>query len=149
MFTTIEKVIFLQNIDIFSDVPSDQLASLATISEEISKSKDDLIFREGDPPDALYFILEGEVRMHRDDQEITVLASKEAFGTWALFDDEPRVAQATAVVDTKLLRIDREDFYDLLADNVEVTRSVLKTMARRLHGLLGRIEIEPRAGQGE
>ena len=108
MYTTIEKVIFLQNVDVFSEVPTEQLAYVAAIAEEVSYLKNDDIYETNHPSDALYLVLEGKVKLHRDGEEITTAGAKEAFGTWALFDDEPRVTTASAVEDSRLLRIDRE-----------------------------------------
>ena len=140
MFTVIEKVIFLQNVDIFSEVSTEQLGYLAVISEEVSFPKTETIYREQDPPDAMYLVLDGRVRLHRDSLEVTVAGPGEAFGTWALFDDEPRVVTATALEEARLLRIDKEDFIDLLAENVQITQGVLKALARRLHSLIGRVK---------
>jgi CRP-like cAMP-binding protein len=139
MYTTIEKVIFLQNVEVFSQVPTGQLAALAAIAEEIQVLKNDVVYRENDAPDALYLVLEGEVRLHRGEQEIAVAGGGEAFGAWALFDDEPRVVRATAKTDVRLLRIDKDDFFDLLADNIEVTQSILKSMVKRLRKLAGAV----------
>jgi CRP-like cAMP-binding protein len=70
-----------------------------------------------------------------------VAKHKDVFGAWALFDDEPRVATATTLEDTRLLQIDKEDFIDLLADHVEITQSILKVMVRRLRKLMARSKI--------
>lgn len=139
MLTVIEKVIFLQNVDAFVEVPTEQLAYLAAIAEEVTVSRDDVVYRRHDPADALYVVLSGTVRLHQDEREITLAREKDAFGTWALFDEEPRVVTATAVEDSTLLRIYREDFVDLLADNVQVTQGVLKTLTRRLRSLIERV----------
>ncbi|MFW9817781.1 MAG: Crp/Fnr family transcriptional regulator [Candidatus Thorarchaeota archaeon] len=139
MLTVIEKVILLQSIDIFSEVPTEQLASLAAITEEASFAAGENIFHENDFPDALYVVVEGQVRLHRDGVEISVAKEGDAFGTWALLDDEPRVAGATVDTETRLLRIDREDFIDLLADHVQIVQGVLKMVVRRLRRLIGRI----------
>jgi CRP-like cAMP-binding protein len=146
MLTVIEKVITLQNVDVFAKVGTEELAYLAAIAEERTYSANEAIYREGDAPDALYLVLDGEVRLHRDDQEIARAEAREAFGTWALFDDEPRVASATARTETRVLRIDRDEFIDLLADHVQITQGILKTMVGRLRGLLERVGIEPTAG---
>ena len=139
MYTTIEKVIFLQNVDVFSEVPTEQLAYVAAIAEEVSYLKNDDIYETNHPSDALYLVLEGKVKLHRDGEEITTAGAKEAFGTWALFDDEPRVTTASAVEDSRLLRIDREDFHDLLSDHTEITQAVLKNIAGRIRGLIDRV----------
>lgn len=136
MLTVIEKVIFLQNVDVFADVPTEDLAYLAAIADEVNIKSGEEIFRENEPSDALYLVLDGKVRLHRDGKEITTAASKEAFGTWALFDQAPRVVTATAASDCQLLRIDREDFYDLLAGHVQITQGVFKTVVNRLRNLM-------------
>jgi len=139
MFTTIEKVILLQSVDVFSDVASEQLAYLAAISEELSYFKDDVVYAEGEMSDSLYLVIEGKVRLHRGADDILVAGRNDAFGTWALFDDEPRVATATIVEDARLLRIDREDFLELLSDHTEITQGVFKNIVGRLRGLIGRV----------
>ncbi len=147
MLTVIEKVIFLQNVDVFAQVPTEDLAYLAAIAEEANYMKGDEIFKVNDASDAMYLVLDGSVRLHREDQEIFVAETREAFGTWSLFDDEPRVVSATVTEDTRLLKIDRDDFIDLLADHVQITQGVLKTMAGRLRGLIGRISVGPDSRQ--
>ncbi|HDY89636.1 MAG TPA: cyclic nucleotide-binding domain-containing protein, partial [bacterium] len=136
MLTVIEKVIFLQNVDVFLEVLSEQLAYLAAIAEEITYLKGDNIYKADDPSDAMYFVLEGKVKLHRDGEEVMIAESKVAFGTWALFDEEPRVVTATAIEDTKLLRIYADDFYDLLADNVQITQGIFKALVRRMRNLI-------------
>ena len=76
-----------------------------------------------------------------------IAMTKDVFGTWALFDEETRVATATTVEETRLLKIYREDFYDLLADHIRITEGVLKNLSRRLRGLLGRVKIDLEQGR--
>ena len=70
--------------------------------------------------------------------------AREAFGTWALLDDEPRVATATVDEDARLLRVDRDDFMELLADHSEITQGVFKTIVGRMRGLLERVDVDGR-----
>lgn len=143
MFTTIEKVIFLQNVDVFSDVATEQLAHIAAIAEEVSYLKNDVVYEFNQESDALYVVAEGNIRIHHEGEEITTVGPREAFGTWALFDDEPRVATATAVEDSRLLRVDREEFHELLSDHSEITQAVLKNVAGRIRALIGRVGPRP------
>ena len=139
MLSVIEKVVFLQNVDIFSRVPTEQLAYVAAIAEEVNFLKKDIIFRERDTSDALYLVINGKVRLHRGEEEIALTGPREAFGAWALFDDEPRLVTATVVEDCRLLQIDRDDFADLLADHVQITQGILKDIVGRLRGLVGQV----------
>jgi len=139
MLTTVEKVIFLQDIDIFEFTSTEDLAHIAAITDEVEFQSEETIFEEGEISDAMYMVIDGKVRLTRGDQEVMVAQKKDVFGTWALFDDEPRVATATTLENSRLLHIDKEDFIDLLADHVAITQSVLKTMVKRLRNLMTRI----------
>jgi len=143
--TVVEKVIFLQNVDVFVGVSTEQLSHVAAIAELVSFLKEDNIYEMNDVTDALYVVIDGNVRLHRDGEEITTAGPREAFGTWALLDDEPRVASATAMEDTRLLRVDRDDFMELLTDHSEITQGLFKTVVGRMRGLLGRVQ--PDLGQ--
>ena len=141
MLTTVEKVIFLQEVDIFESTSTEDLAHIAAITEEIELKKDYIIFKEGEFPDAMYMVIEGTVKLERDNQLVMIAKYKDVFGTWALFDDEPRVVTATTVEDSRLLKIEKEDFIDLLADYVQITQGILKTMVKRLRSLMARVGI--------
>ncbi|MCH7690778.1 MAG: cyclic nucleotide-binding domain-containing protein [candidate division Zixibacteria bacterium] len=144
MLTVVEKVVLLQNVDVFSEVPAEQLTYLASIAEEIDCLAGDVIFRENDPADALYLVLDGKVGLKRDGKEIKQAGSQTAFGTWALFDDETRVVTATVIENARLLKIDRGEFVDLLADNVQVTQGVLKMLVKRVRGIMDKLGTQPR-----
>ncbi|MBT3345932.1 MAG: cyclic nucleotide-binding domain-containing protein [Gemmatimonadetes bacterium] len=118
---------------------SEELAYLAAIVAEESHPEGGVVYSERDPASAMYLVVSGRVRLHRDDLEITVAGAGEAFGTWALFDDEPRMSAATALKESHLLRLDKDAFIDLLADNVEITEGVLKALVGRVRGLIGRL----------
>jgi CRP-like cAMP-binding protein len=139
MLTTVEKVIHLQDFDIFANTSTEDLAFLAAITDEVKLDERQVIFKEGDFPDALYMIIEGKIRLTRDNEEVMVAGSNDSFGTWALFDDEPRVATATTLDECLLLRIDKEEFFDFLADNANITQSIIKTLVKRMRGLMGRV----------
>lgn len=140
MLTAIEKVMALQNVDVFAEVSTQHLAHLSVIAEERSCNAGDVLYREGDPPRAMYLILEGRVRLHRGDLDVTIAGPDEVFGTWALFDDEPCVATATVLEPSRVLCIERDNFIDLLADYVQITQAVLRMMAKRLRGLVARVQ---------
>ena len=139
MLTTVEKVLFLQDIDIFEFTSTEDLSHVAAITQEIEYPAEKIIYKEGDHPDSMYMVISGKVRLSRSGQEVMVAAEQDVFGTWALFDDEPRVATAATLEETRVLRIDQEDFVDLLADYVAITQSVLKTMVKKLRRLMTRI----------
>ena len=105
--------------------------------------KDQTLFREGDPGDALYIIRKGQVKISRKDpsgNDITrsYMPAGNYLGEIALFVEDvvPRTATVTAVVATETVVIDKQSFRALLAadpkDNAEVQK---RAESRRLNDL--------------
>lgn len=132
MISTVEKVLFLKGIDLFSAVSGEDLAEVALITEELAKESADVIIREGDPGDALYFVVEGKVRVEKGDRRIAELGEREVFGEMALLDAGPRSSSVIADSDVLLLRIGRDDFGDIMRERPEVSLGIMKVLVRRL-----------------
>ncbi len=136
MLTIIEKVIFLQDIEAFAEIATEQLSHIASITEEIELESDMTIIRQDEPAESLYFVVEGKIRLHRDGRDYGIIEEKGIFGLWSLFDNEHlNIASATTLEPTRLLKIDREDFFDIVADYVEITQGLFKSLARQLRQL--------------
>jgi len=136
MLTIVEKVIFLQDVDIFEYTSTEDLAHIASITDEIDFKSDEAIYHENEISDATYMIIEGKVRLHKEEENIMIAEKKDVFGTWALFDDESRVTSATPLEETHLLKIDKEDFYDLLSDHINITQSLFKALVKKIRKLI-------------
>ncbi len=137
MLTTVEKVFFLQDVEVFAKIPLEDLAYIAMIADEVSAETGRIIYSEGEVSDSMYLVLDGSIRLHRGGVEVMVAKPRDVFGTWALFDNEARIVTATSVEDSNLLRIDKEDFLDLLSDHSKITEGVLKVLASKLRNLVG------------
>jgi hypothetical protein len=132
MYTTIEKVLFLQRIPVFSHVAGDDLVGLARGAIVETVHKGDVIFREGDPGGALYFVISGAVRLSYREREVAFLRSNEVFGEMSIFDRELRNVTAVATEDTELLRVLADDFHDAVRETVEIAEGVIRVLNRRL-----------------
>jgi CRP-like cAMP-binding protein len=133
----VEKVIALEGVDLLSSLTPEQLARLATIAQEVRFPPDKAILEPDKPLDALYVIVEGAVELSRAGSVLTTARQNEVLGAWALFDEEdPLPVAARTVEDTRLLRIGRDDFYDLLADNSEITSAIFSTLVKRFRKLV-------------
>ncbi|MBT7616336.1 MAG: cyclic nucleotide-binding domain-containing protein [Calditrichaeota bacterium] len=139
MITTVEKVIFLQEVDIFELLTTEDLSHIAAICDEITVSQDAVLYKEGAYPDSMYLVLSGQIRLHQSGTEVMIAGRNDAFGTWALFDDQPRVVTAEALEESRMLRIDKEDFIDVLSENVRVMQGILKALVQRMHSLVSRV----------
>ncbi len=132
MISTVEKVLFLKQIDLFSQIPGEDLAQVALISSEEAREQGDEIFAEGESGDALYLVLDGKVRVHKADRLIAELGERECFGEMAILDAAPRSATVTAVADSSLLKITREDFQEIMSEKPEIAMGIIKVLTRRL-----------------
>ena len=135
-YTIVERVLLLQNVELLSASRTEELSVLASIAEEIDYPLGSIIFEEGQPASALFVIISGSVELTRDGVQVMTLGESEAMGAWTMFEAEPLVMTATAAEDTLLLRVDREDFFDLLLDYPELGQGILKSLVRRLRKLV-------------
>ncbi len=139
MYSLIEKVIFLQDIDVFDGVRVEDLVHLAAIAEEVRFEATEELFQADEYADSLYVVIGGKIRLHRNGVEIDVYDRGKAVGRWALFDENPvRVGSAIALEETETLRIARDDFYDLLSDHGRLAGALLQSVAQQLKGVLNR-----------
>ena len=135
-YTVVEKVLLLQNVDLLSAARTEDLAVLASIADEVLYPAGATVFQEGQPADGLYVVIRGELVLTRNGKEVDRVGKKSALGAWGLIDQSPRVFGSRAASETLLLRVDRQDFYDLLLDYPELGQSMLKAMVRRFRNLV-------------
>lgn len=128
MLLTIEKVLILKSVHIFSSVPEAQLVDLATIVESVEFEAGDTIMHQGDLGTSMYIVADGKVRVFESDQELGILGDRAVFGDLAALDPEPRAATVEAIEDCTLLRLEGESLYELMAGNKEVARGIVHVL---------------------
>jgi len=134
--TTLDRAIRLQKVELFSDLDTELLALVASIAEQIEANEGVALVEQGGRLDALYVVLSGRIEMRRSGAIVFTVGPDETIGNWALFDRGPSVVTAVAAQDSWLLKIDREDFFDLLADHAEVSRELFQALFKRVRSLL-------------
>ncbi|HEY3449401.1 MAG TPA: cyclic nucleotide-binding domain-containing protein [Myxococcales bacterium] len=132
----VEKVFLLEGVSIFEKCGVDDLAALAAIATEKRFPAGAVIFRENDPGDSLYVIVDGKVLTEKDGKPILEMGEKEAFGETSLLDGLPTPAATRALADTRVLAIDRQDFLDLLADRPELLQGLFTVLTRQMRQVL-------------
>jgi CRP-like cAMP-binding protein len=133
----VEKVIALEGVELLRSLTPEQLARIATIAHEVKFPPGEVILESGKPLDALYAIVDGAVELSRNGEGLATARQNEILGAWALFEqDDPMPVTARTLDDTRLLRIGRDDFYDLLADNSEITSAIFSTLVKRFRRLV-------------
>jgi len=132
VISTVEKVLFLKGVDLFRGIPGEELSHIAQITDEVEFRPAQLVFKEGDQGDAMYLIVDGQVKVHSGEQVFAQLGMKQCFGEMAILDAEPRSASITALSELTLLRIQREDFHEILAEKPEISLGIIQVLTSRL-----------------
>jgi|WetSurMetagenome_2_1015567.scaffolds.fasta_scaffold122086_2 CRP/FNR family transcriptional regulator, cyclic AMP receptor protein len=128
---------FLSEVPIFSDLDKDTLEKIVSLGKRKSYIKENLILLEEDIGSALFVIAKGKVKVSRlssDGREVilTILGKSDFFGEMAILDGLNRSATVTAIEDSELFIIQRNDFINLLKSHPEIAISLLQELTRRL-----------------
>src|SRR6266404_1470811 len=122
----IDKVLCLESVDAFKHASTEMLSYIGSIAHEVWVERGQRIFSEDDISDAMYVVVSGRVRLDKSGREILIVSAGQSFGTWALFDIQPRLMTATSLDEVHLLKIRSEEFYDLLSDHDDITPAIFK-----------------------
>ena len=120
---------------LFAGLPSAALEALVEELQLISVEPGEVVFREGDPGDALYVIAEGEVSVQAEGPprvEMARMGPGTFLGEVALMTDQPRSATVIGVTAAELLRIDRGTLSRVLANHGDMLPAVLRFVRDRL-----------------
>jgi NTE family protein len=128
--TTIEKVVFLKSVDIFSHATIEELGRVAALTEEVHFEPGETIFRKGEPTDAIYLILAGRAAIEGNGQIVREVTEKQAFGTVAALDRNPAFHTVTAIDAVDALKLNAQDFDDILSVDFELVRAVFHALCR-------------------
>jgi len=128
---------FLKYVPIFSDLKDDVFEQIAKIGVKKQFKKETVVLLEHETGSALFVIASGKVKISRvsdDGKEVilTILGESDFFGEMAILDGLTRSANVTAIEDSELFIIPRNDFLDLLKTHPEVTISLLQELTQRL-----------------
>jgi len=123
-------VAHLQSMPLFEGFLAHELHELAGLLQERRYSANEVIFRQGDPPSALYIVVSGQVRESGVDQAGREVFRKtfgagSCFGRYALILGQPQRATARAVGDVRLLQLPAREFDRLLAEHPELRERLL------------------------
>ena len=132
MYSTLEKAMILKSVDLFASIPSQELIRVAQIAEEEEYQTDTSLCKEGDYGDCMYIIANGKVKVHKGDHTLVELEKGAFVGDMALLDQEPRSADLTTSLETTLLKISQDAFYELMSSNFEIMNGILKIISSRL-----------------
>lgn len=126
----------LRRVKILAEMNDQQLGRFVQFMEVKQMRQFNEVVRQGEHGDAMFLILEGEVRVRlmiaQKETTLTTLSAGEFFGEMTLFDQGPRSADVVANNDTTLLKISHAAFTKLIADAPDLATPFLLGVCRTL-----------------
>lgn len=127
----------LKAFSLFRKVDRADLEALAAMMKPQSFAAGQMIFRKGDPGDSLVLIRRGCIRIYiTDDQGNDIIfrhyGPGQLVGEFALIDNQPRSASASAAEPTDVLVLQRDDFLKYLRERPILGVEMMRSLAERI-----------------
>ncbi|MBV8031222.1 MAG: cyclic nucleotide-binding domain-containing protein [Betaproteobacteria bacterium] len=101
-------------------------------TETANFDEGEVIFREGDPGDAMYVVVEGSVKLEIRGQLLDTVGPGGVLGEMALVEKAPRVATATALTAIRLAAIPEKRFLFMVQQTPHFALQILRVVVERL-----------------
>lgn len=125
----------LSMLPLFSDIPSETLASIAGMLKEERFAANKLVIKEGDPADFFYILRSGEMEVRKvinketeKYKTLAILKEGDIFGEMAILGEEVRAADVVTIKDSVLWRLDFKDFLNIMNADHKTGLHLLKAM---------------------
>jgi len=131
----------LRGVELFSRLADGELMRLAESAKLTPFVRGEVATRQGATAHWLYVLSKGEVEVRvasedGDERRVAMLKAPAFFGEMALMTGAPREATVIALNDVECLRIDKDDFREVIAERPEMAREISDVLAKR------RVELE-------
>lgn len=115
--------------------------------ETLAKNDSDLlrieagkvIFKEGEPGDVVYVVLDGQVELHVNGELVETVEPGGILGEMALIEQAPRVATASARTACDLQPISEARFMSMIQQTPHFALQIMKVIASRLRRMNARL----------
>jgi MFS family permease len=101
---------YVRAVPIFAGLPLPTLERLAAAASRVRVAAGEAVFRQGDPGDRFYVVVDGELEISVDGRVVETAGHGDHFGEIALLRDTPRTATVTAAEDAELYALERDEF---------------------------------------
>jgi CRP/FNR family cyclic AMP-dependent transcriptional regulator len=131
-----DKEMVLSEHFLLRHLSRDELRRLAATTTLSNHTAGSVIFMKGDPGNSMIAVARGRVKICAHSCEgkeliLNIVERGGLFGEIALFDGEPRTADAIALEETHLLSLDRSKFQPFLRENPDMGLRLLAVVCKR------------------
>ncbi len=126
----------IRRVPIFSTIDPAMQKLLCFSSDRLTYDQGQVMFRQGDPPDFAYIVMDGEVDISVPTPKgpllVNTLKRNDVIGEIGIFGDVSRTATATARSRVEVLRISRDVFVNVIRGNPDAAIALIRILADRL-----------------
>jgi len=122
----------LKRVPLFAGMTDRAIEAISALATEQPVADGEAIVVEGDPGDAFYLLVEGQVDVTRRGEAIRRLGTGDFIGEIALVDGRARTATATAVGPVRTLVVHRDAFLELMDRHPAVRLGILMALTDRI-----------------
>jgi CRP/FNR family cyclic AMP-dependent transcriptional regulator len=127
----------LRAVPLYAELDDRELESIYAIARKRTYRKGSFVLLEGDPGDAFYLILAGEVKVviqGADGREfiLAVQRAGDFFGEMSLFDGQPRSASVVTTEEATFLILYKQEFLEQVKHSPAILFKFLITLCERL-----------------
>jgi CRP-like cAMP-binding protein len=140
----IERVFTLRDTPAFRKASIQALVSLAPAADELRLAEGEVLFELGEARQVFFVVVAGSIELERPGLGHTCFRAASLLGGGASFAGSLARQRARAVTPAVVLRLREEDFYDVMEDHFELSRSVMSYIAGEHER---RLEAVEQAGQ--
>jgi CRP-like cAMP-binding protein len=136
----------LTRLYIFSALAASQLDAIASQSQIIDIPRNSYVFNRGDRALGLYVLLSGQIKLgmtspQGGEKVISLVSPGESFGEAVMFLERDFPVFAQAMLDSKVLIVNKSIIFSLLDTDATVARKMLAGLSIRMHQLVQDIEM--------
>jgi CRP-like cAMP-binding protein len=135
----------IKSIPYFSGLSPAELDSVKGLISERQAERGEFILLEGEPADALYFVISGVVKVFKTSAEgkeqiLQLIRPGESFNDVPIFDGGPNPASAQAMGPVVLYSIKKSDIAGILRNHPQVALNVVGILSQKLRNLVSLVE---------
>lgn len=132
--TTIVNQTFdtLQHVDLFAELTMPELVRVSNACRSVELEAGAVVIQEGETSETLFLLVEGSVEVARNGAKLAELGPGSHFGEMALLSHRARSATVRTRTPSRLLALDRQQFYALLQQDPVLAGKFLWRLAQTL-----------------
>jgi hypothetical protein len=127
-----ERIDLLRRVPFLVLLPEPAIASLADSLVSVHVAAGETLISQGESGDRFYVVDSGEMAVSVDGRKVAGGGPGYYFGEIALLRNEPRTASVSAVGDTELFALERDDFLATVTGHAESAKEAHAIVATRL-----------------